>query len=120
MKVSSRTPEGLPHRCPVCGKVCAQEPSFPPGDSCCPNCGHLLWWLRDHISRSAGIDPERITLSSSFREDIGTDSLDLVELVQELEEEFGVTVPEDQLARFETVEDAIRYIEGLLDKGDAA
>ena len=86
------------------------EPSYPGGDSCCPNCGHLLWWFRDRLSRDAGIAPQQITLSTSFIKDIGADSLDLVELVMKLEEEFEVTIPDDAAERIQTVADAIRYI----------
>jgi acyl carrier protein len=111
MVVSSRTPEGTPHRCPVCGKKSAVEPSYPGGDSCCPNCGELLWWFRDHLSRHAGVAPERITLSSSFTEAVGADSLDLVELVMEMEEEFDIIIPDDEAKCIKTVADAIRYIE---------
>lgn len=41
---SSRTPEGRPSRCPVCGQLVWLEPSDPPGDAPCPYCGHLLWF----------------------------------------------------------------------------
>ncbi len=44
MEPSSRTPEGEPNRCPVCGKELQIEPSRPPGDAPCPHCGHLLWF----------------------------------------------------------------------------
>jgi anti-anti-sigma regulatory factor len=44
MKIASRTPEGAPNRCPVCGSFIEVEPSDPPGDAPCPNCGHLLWF----------------------------------------------------------------------------
>lgn len=44
MNISSRTPEGEPNRCPVCGKAVRIEPSRPPGDAPCPHCGHLLWF----------------------------------------------------------------------------
>jgi acyl carrier protein len=111
MTISSRTPEGLPHRCPVCGKSCVLEPSSPGGDSCCPNCGHLLWWFRDRLSHGRGIAPEAISLSSSFSEDLGLDSLDVVELVMELEAEFDITIPDPDAERIVTLEDAIRYIE---------
>jgi acyl carrier protein len=110
MTVSSRTPEGVPHRCEVCGKVSAVEPSYPGGDSCCPNCGQLLWWFRDRLSRDTGVARERITLSTSFN-DIGEDSLDVVESIMELEEEFDVTIPSDAADRIKTVADAIRFIE---------
>jgi len=44
MKPSSRTPEGEPNRCPVCGKDLRIEPSRPAGDAPCPHCGHLVWF----------------------------------------------------------------------------
>src|SRR5688572_28909820 len=44
MRPSSRTPEGVPNRCPVCGRRARIEPSVPPGDAPCPHCGHLLWF----------------------------------------------------------------------------
>jgi hypothetical protein len=44
MGPSTRTPEGEPNRCPVCGKHLRIEPSRPPGDAPCPHCGHLLWF----------------------------------------------------------------------------
>ena len=111
MAISSRTPEGIPHRCPVCGKIAAVEPSYPGGDSCCPSCGRLLWWFRDRLSREAGVASERITLSSSFTEDLGTDSLAMVELVMEFEEEFDVAIPAEAAEQIKTVADAIRYLD---------
>jgi hypothetical protein len=42
--ISSRTPEGIPNRCPVCGKQVVLEPSYPAGDAPCSHCGHLLWF----------------------------------------------------------------------------
>jgi mannitol/fructose-specific phosphotransferase system IIA component (Ntr-type) len=44
MNPSTRTPEGQPNRCPVCGKPVVIEPSQPPGDAPCPHCGCLLWF----------------------------------------------------------------------------
>jgi PTS system fructose-specific IIA component/PTS system nitrogen regulatory IIA component len=44
MKPSSRTPEGIPNHCPVCGKAVVLEPSRPPGDAPCPHCGSLIWF----------------------------------------------------------------------------
>ncbi len=44
MHISSRTPEGEPNRCPVCGNALSLEPSRPPGDAPCPFCGTLLWF----------------------------------------------------------------------------
>src|SRR5262245_48379088 len=44
MTISSRTPEGTPNLCPVCGTHVKIEPSAPQGDGPCPSCGHLLWF----------------------------------------------------------------------------
>ena len=44
MNPSTRTPEGQPNRCPVCGKPVLIDPSLPPGDAPCPHCGCLLWF----------------------------------------------------------------------------
>ena len=41
---ASRTPEGEPNQCPICGHEVRLEPSRPPGDAPCPHCGHLLWF----------------------------------------------------------------------------
>ena len=56
MEPSTRTPEGEPNRCPVCGKPLRIEPSRPPGDAPCPHCGHLLWFgpkKRDSYEKEA-------------------------------------------------------------------
>lgn len=45
MVISSRTPEGRSSHCPLCGSHLKIEPSEPPGDAPCPNCGHLLWFV---------------------------------------------------------------------------
>ena len=44
MTSSSRTPEGDPNRCPVCGHAVKIDPSRPPGDAPCPDCGTLIWF----------------------------------------------------------------------------
>src|SRR5262245_283467 len=44
MNIASRTPEGDPNRCPVCGNRLRLEPSQPPGDAPCPSCGSLVWF----------------------------------------------------------------------------
>ena len=110
MTVSSRTPEGSPHRCPICGKDVRVEPSDPAGDAPCPNCGHLLRWFRRRLAEKHGVSPNSVTPRASFINDFCADSLDTVELVMELEEEFGITIPDEDAGRIETVEDAIRYI----------
>ncbi len=52
MVISSRTPEGAPNRCSVCGSEIRIDPSRPPGDAPCPKCGHLLWFSEVSIGGS--------------------------------------------------------------------
>lgn len=63
------------------------------------------------VCENLGVNREQVTRSTSFIEDVGADSLDIVELVMELEEEFGVTIPDDQAEKIKTVGEAIDYIE---------
>lgn len=58
-------------------------------------------------------NPDTISEGSKFIEDLGADSLDVVELVMALEEKFGIEIPDDQAEKILTVGDAISYIENL-------
>lgn len=57
------------------------------------------------------VKPEQVTMDARFREDLGADSLDLVELVMAFEEEFGGTISDEEAQKIKTVGDAVRYIE---------
>jgi len=63
------------------------------------------------VCDSLGVNKENVTRSTSFQEDIGADSLDIVELVMELEEEFEITIPDEEAEKIKTVGEAIDYIE---------
>ena len=58
-----------------------------------------------------GVEPEKVTEEASFIDDLGADSLDIVELVMAFEEEFGVEIPDDAAEKITTVKDAISYID---------
>ena len=57
MVISSRTPEGQPNHCPVCGSHLRIEPSDPAGDAPCPRCGHLLWFAWEDLGDVQVISP---------------------------------------------------------------
>ena len=67
--------------------------------------------IKSIISEQLGVKPEEVTPQASFIEDLGADSLDTVELVMALEEEFGVEIPDEDAEKMTTVGDAIKYIE---------
>ena len=58
-----------------------------------------------------GVEADKVTDDASFIDDLGADSLDIVELVMAFEEEFGVEIPDDAAEKIATVKDAIDYIE---------
>ena len=58
-----------------------------------------------------GVEADKVTQDASFSDDLGADSLDIVELVMAFEEEFGVEIPDDAAEKITTVKDAIDYIE---------
>ncbi len=63
------------------------------------------------VSEQLNIPKDEITATSSFTEDLKADSLDLVELVMEFEEEFDITIPDDDYEKIRTVGDAVKYIQ---------
>ena len=62
------------------------------------------------IAEKLGIDESKVTMDASLRGDLGADSLDTYELVYAIEEEMGVSIPDDKANEFETVKDAYDYI----------
>ena len=63
------------------------------------------------VSEQLGVPKEEVKLESSIIEDLKADSLDVVELVMELEDEFDITIPDDYYEKLKTVGDAIKYID---------
>ncbi|HWI45170.1 MAG TPA: acyl carrier protein, partial [Rubrobacter sp.] len=57
-----------------------------------------------------GVDEGDVTSDASFREDLEADSLDLVELIMELEEQFGMEIPDEEAEKITTVEEAVDYV----------
>jgi acyl carrier protein len=129
--ISSRTPEGSPNHCPICDSVIVIEPSQPPGDAPCPQCGALLWFfhtsagMRFHESKAIaptrdfvlrlileklGADRVRLSDTSSRFDEFGGDSLDIVELVMAVEGEYDIDISDAEAANINTVGDAIDYL----------
>lgn len=71
----------------------------------------MLENLKKLISENLEINTDNVTEESSFKDDLGIDSLDLFELVMAMEEEFGVEIPSEDLENMSTVGDVIAYLE---------
>ena len=114
----------MPSRCPLCGAKTNIEYSDPGNDAPCPKCGHLLLasshllqsvtrQFQDVLNTSSGA----IGVNTMFK-DLGADSLDTVEMIMELEEEFGVSIPDEAAQEIQTIGDYVRYIESYRRRHD--
>jgi acyl carrier protein len=66
--------------------------------------------IKKLIAEKLEVEEDKITLEASFRQDLGADSLDTYELVYAIEEEMGITIPDEKANEFETVGDAVAFI----------
>ena len=67
--------------------------------------------IKKIVAENLNVEEESVTLEASFKEDLKADSLDLVEMVMALEDEFDMEIPSEDLEQLETVQDGITYIE---------
>ena len=70
----------------------------------------MLDKIKEMVADQLNVDAAEITAETSFKDDLGADSLDLFELVMALEEEFGIEIPTEDLEQIATVGDVIKYI----------
>jgi acyl carrier protein len=73
--------------------------------------------VKEIVVQQLGVAEDQVAPEAKFIEDLGADSLDQVELVMALEEEFGADIPDEEAEKLTTVGDAIRYIESVQAKG---
>ena len=69
--------------------------------------------VRDILSEQLEIDPEKITMDTNIMEDLGADSLDVVELIMALESEFGIMINDETAATLVTVSEIVKFLENL-------
>lgn len=71
----------------------------------------VLVTVKQIISEQLGIDPNGITTTSNIQYDLGIDSMDMVDLMMALEDEFDVEIPEDQVKYIKTIGDIVKFVE---------
>ena len=72
--------------------------------------------VREIIVEQIDVNPDQVTMDAKFIEDLGADSLDVVELVMALEEEFGNEIPDEEAEKLLSVGDVVKYVEDLRSK----
>ncbi len=65
------------------------------------------------LARQLRIAPERVTLDAQIKKDLGADSVDILQLLMRLEDDYGIVIPDQELAKFETVSDVVNFLDGL-------
>lgn len=68
--------------------------------------------VRGIVADQLGVEAEEVTPNSTFVDDLGADSLDIVELIMRFEDEFGVEIPDEKAEKIKTVNDIVKYIDG--------
>ena len=76
--------------------------------------GSIFSMVREHLAAELDVAPEKITDATRFRDDLDADSLDLYELVMELEDTYGIKVSEEEAAQIKTVGEAVDFVAGRI------
>ena len=67
--------------------------------------------VRDIVVDQLGVEADEVSIESTFIDDLGADSLDIVELIMAFEEEFGIEIPDEAAEKIKTVQDVVSYID---------
>ncbi len=67
--------------------------------------------VQEIVAEKLGVEKSKITLEASFIEDLGADSLDTVELIMKMEEEFGIEIPDEEAEKLKTVGNVVKYLD---------
>jgi acyl carrier protein len=80
--------------------------------------GDLFEKIKEIIVEQLGVDEEQVTMEARFREDLEADSLDLVEFIMAVEDEFGGEISDEEAQQIKTVGQAVEYLKARMEKGE--
>ena len=69
--------------------------------------------VKEILARQLRVSPDRVTLDAQIKRDLGADSVDILQLLMRLEDDYGITIPDQELAKFETVGDVVNFLDTL-------
>jgi len=70
--------------------------------------------VQEIVAEKLGVEKSKITMEASFIDDLGADSLDTVELIMKMEEDFGIEIPDEDAEKLKTVGDVVNYLDSKL------
>lgn len=65
------------------------------------------------LARQLRVSPDRVTLDAQIKKDLGADSVDILQLLMRLEDDYGIVIPDQELAKFETVGDVVAFLDSI-------
>lgn len=81
------------------------------GENMAEKTSSTLEKVKDIIAKQLSVKPETVTDASNIAEDLGADSLDLVEILMALEDEFGISIPDEAIPQIKTIKDVVAFID---------
>lgn len=69
--------------------------------------------VKEILARQLRVAPEKVTLDAQIKKDLGADSVDILQLLMRLEDDYGIVIPDQELAKFETVGDVVAFLDSL-------
>lgn len=69
--------------------------------------------VKEILARQLRVSPEKVTLDAQIKKDLGADSVDILQLLMRLEDDYGIVIPDQELAKFETVGDVVAFLDSI-------
>lgn len=69
--------------------------------------------VKEILARQLRISPDKVTMDAQIKRDLGADSVDILQLLMRLEDDYGIVIPDQELIKFETVGDVVNFLDGL-------
>ena len=69
--------------------------------------------VKEILARQLRVSPARVTLDAQIKKDLGADSVDILQLLMRLEDDYGIVIPDQELAKFETVGDVVAFLDSI-------
>ena len=69
--------------------------------------------VKEILARQLRVSPDKVTMEAQIKRDLGADSVDILQLLMRLEDDYGIVIPDQELAKFETVGDVVNFLDSL-------